>query len=310
MPPDQTSFTFKVDEAQVKALRSLLKEQNFEFREVPYAHFGASRNHLTINVYTSGKLLIQGRGAKEFIEFYIEPFVLGEARLGYEEVHQPEMFEPHIGIDESGKGDFFGPLVIAAVYTDRDTTRALMELGAKDSKRIHSDRMALGLADGIKRVVGGNWSVVAIMPPRYNEMYNSFRNLNRLLAWGHATVLENVLHRVPSCPRALSDKFGGEHLIQRALKEKGRAIELQQRTKAESDMAVAAASILARAEFINRLQRLGEGIGETLFKGASAQVVAQATKIKESKGEEVLAALCKKHFKTFAEICGQSPTLL
>lgn len=260
-------------------------------------------------MYQSGKLLVQGKGAKEFVEFTLEPQVLGEAKLGYDEVHNPEMFEPHLGIDESGKGDFFGPLVIAGAYVDRVTARTLLSLGVKDSKLITSDKKACDMADEIKKILGARWNVVAINPLKYNELYSKFRNLNRLLAWGHATVIENLLEIVPGCPRALSDQFANPALIKNALKELGRGIELQQRTKAESDIAVAAASILARAEFIRRLDKLGEGVKTKLPKGASAQVKAVGRKLGAELGADGLRAVSKAHFKTFNEVLGlPSPT--
>lgn len=285
-------------------LRQILEEQHFEFREVPYAHYGAQKLKLSINAYQSGKLLVQGKGAKEFIEFTLEPLVLGEAKLGYDEVHNPEMFQPHLGIDESGKGDFFGPLVIAGAYVDGDLARTLMQMGVKDSKQITSDKKALDLAEEIKKVLGRRWNVVAINPVKYNELYRKFKNLNSLLAWGHATVIENLLEIVPACPRALSDQFANPVLIQRALKERGKGIVLQQRTKAESDIAVAAASILARGEFLTRLEKLGETVHTPLPKGASAQVKAIGKKIGETLGADGLRAVSKEHFRTFNEVLG------
>ncbi len=302
---DAASFTFKIDAAQAKKLRGLLEAQGFTFREVPYTLYGAQKQKLTVNAYTSGKLLVQGKGAKEFVEFTIEPEIVGEARLGYDEVHNPEMFEPHLGIDESGKGDFFGPLVIAGVFVDGDLPRKLLDLGVKDSKQITSDQKALDLADAIKDLITlDRCNVVVISPEKYNELYIKFGNLNKLLAWGHATVIENLLTRWPKCTRALSDKFAHETLIQRALKERGKLILLQQRTKAESDIAVAAASILARAGFLQRLKYLGEKVGMTLPKGASAQVKAVAREIVKKSGAETLKSVCKFHFKTYQEVVG------
>ena len=264
---DAGSFTFKIDGKQAEKLRGLLEAQNFTFRDVPYTLFGAQKQKLTVNAYTSGKLLVQGRGVKEFIEFTLEPEILGEAKLGYDEVHNPEMFQPHLGIDESGKGDFFGPLVIAGVYVDGDLPRRLLDLGVKDSKLITSDKKAHEMADAIKDCITlDRFNVIVLSPVKYNELYVKFRNLNSLLAWGHATVIENLLMRWPACPRALSDKFAHESLIQRALKEHGKKIILDQRTKAESDVAVAAASILARSAFLDRLRSLGDQAGITLPK--------------------------------------------
>jgi ribonuclease HIII len=297
------SFTFKITGAQVEKLREILVEKGFTFCEVPYTHFGAQKQKLTVNAYTSGKLLIQGRGAKEFVEFTIEPEIVGEAKLGYDEVHNPEMFQPHLGIDESGKGDFFGPLVVAGVFVEGDLPRKLLELGVRDSKQIGSDQKALDLADEIRELVGrARWDMITILPERYNQLYLEFRNLNRLLAWGHAKVIENLLIRHPHCPRALSDKFADERVIQRALQEHGKKIVLQQRTKAESDIAVAAASILARAGFLERLEKLGEKAKTKLPKGASLQVRKAAGEILKTGGEAMLRSVAKTHFKTFREV--------
>jgi ribonuclease HIII len=248
---------------------------------------------------------VQGKGAKEFVEFTIEPEITGQAQLGYDEVHHPEMFQPHLGIDESGKGDFFGPLVIAGVFTEGDLAHRLIELGVKDSKLITSDKKALEMADAIKDLVTlDRFNVVVLTPEKYNDLYAKFGNLNRLLAWGHATVIENLLMRWPKCPRALSDKFAHESLVQRALKDHGKKIVLEQRTKAESDIAVAAASIMARAAFLTRLQYLGDRVGTKLPKGASAQVKAVAREIYAKGGAAALKSVCKFHFKTFTEVVG------
>lgn len=300
---EPSSYTYKITAPQAEQLRGLLQQQQFAFREVPYTLYGAKKGKLNVNAYTSGKLLIQGKGAREFIQFTLEPEVLGEAKLGYEEVHQPEMFQPHLGIDESGKGDFFGPLVIAGAYVDGELARELMDMGVRDSKRITSDPKAESLAEEIDDLLTPRrYHVIAIGPAKYNTLYGKFRNLNRLLAWGHATVIENLLEKVPDCPRALSDQFANPRLIQSALKERGRGIELQQRTKAESDVAVAAASILARARFVSSLRKLGEDLGIKLPKGASAQVKTAAKEILARKGEPALAGVAKQHFKTYGEV--------
>ncbi len=199
-----------------------------------------------------------------------------------------------IGIDESGKGDYFGPLVIAAVFVDATTQGELVLMQVRDSKKI-SDGRILEMAPDIKTICPH--SVIAIGPHKYNELYAKIRNLNRLLAWGHAKALETLLERV-SCERAISDQFGDERLILNALQEKGRKIVLEQRPKAESDMAVAAASILARAEFLLRLKRLSDEVGTTLPKGASPAVELAARMVIKKHGQERLDSVAKLHFKT------------
>ncbi|HEX6727866.1 MAG TPA: ribonuclease HIII [Nitrospira sp.] len=199
-----------------------------------------------------------------------------------------------IGIDESGKGDYFGPLVIAAVFVDATTQGELKLMGVRDSKKL-SDGRILELAPDIKTICPH--SVIAIGPQKYNELYAKIKNLNRLLAWGHAKALETLLERV-TCDRAISDQFGNERLILNVLQEKGRKIVLEQRTKAESDLAVAAASILARAEFLLRLKRLSSQVGTTLPKGASPTVEIAAKMIIKKHGQERLDSVAKLHFKT------------
>lgn len=205
-----------------------------------------------------------------------------------------------IGIDESGKGDYFGPLVIAAVFVDATTQGELALMNVRDSKKI-SDGRILEMAPDIRTICPH--SIIAIGPQRYNELYRKIRNLNRLLAWGHAKALETLLDRV-SCGHAIADQFGDEQLILNALQEKGRTIVLEQRHKAESDLAVAAASILARAEFLLRLKRLSDEIGTALPKGASPAVELAGRMIVKKHGEERLGSVAKLHFKTTQAVLG------
>ena len=298
-----TLYTSPLTIAQAEKLRALLVADGYKFEPKPYTLFYAVKDKLNVAVYEKGpKVVLQGKGTGEFVTFRLEPEVLGEAKLGYEDVHNPEMFAPHFGVDESGKGDFFGPLVIAGCYTDRGITRKLMEAGIQDSKKIGSDKRIRELADIIKTTQGAVHSVVAIGPETYNRLYAKFKNLNRLLAWGHARVIENLLEIRPDCPRALSDQFANPALIKRALFEKGRAIQLDQRTKAESDVAVAAASILAREKFIDSLRAAGRAFQVELPRGASALVKEVGRGLIAKHGQEVLGRVAKTHFKTASEL--------
>jgi ribonuclease HIII len=210
-----------------------------------------------------------------------------------------------IGIDESGKGDYFGPLVIAAVFVDATTQGELKLMDVRDSKKL-SDGRILEMTPDIKTICPH--SVIAIGPQKYNELYAKIKNLNQLLAWGHAKALENLLEQGINCERAISDQFGDERLILNALQEKGRRILLEQRTKAESDLAVAAASILARAEFLLRLKRLSAEVGTTLPKGASPAVGLAAKMIIKKHGRERLGSVAKLHFKTTQSILSDGPS--
>ena len=298
-----TSYTHELTQQQVGKLRALLEESGFEFAPKEWTIFFARKNKLSVAVYEKGpKVLVQGKGFEEFVQFELEPKVLGEAKLGYEEVHSPELFEPHFGVDESGKGDFFGPLVISGVYVDRAIARKLLDSGVVDSKRISSDARIRALADAIRRTSQGLVETVLIGPAKYNELYEKFGNLNRLLGWGHARVIENLLARKPGCPRSLSDQFADARVIKESLMRHGRNIVLEQRPRAESDIAVAAASIIAREGFINWLERKGKELGMRLQRGVSPGVKETAKKLVEMSGPEALREVVKVHFRTAHEI--------
>src|SRR6184192_1599912 len=298
-----TSYTHALTQQQVGKLRVLLEESGFEFAPKEWTIFFAQKNKLSVAVYEKGpKVLVQGKGFEEFVQFELEPKVLGEAKLGYEEVHSPEMFESHFGVDESGKGDFFGPLVISGVYVDRGIARKLLDACVMDSKRISSDARIRALADAIRKTSQGLVETVLIGPAKYNELYEKFGNLNRLLGWGHARVIENLLARKPNCPRSLSDKFADAQVIENALLHHGRKIRIEQRPRAESDVAVAAASILAREAFIDWLERKGKELGVKLGRGVSAEIKSAATAIVEKHGAEMLSQIAKVHFRTAHEV--------
>jgi ribonuclease HIII len=300
---EMNSYTQALTSEQANKLRALLQELGFEFATKEYTLFFAQKNKLSVAVYEKGpKVLIQGKGVEEFVQFELEPEIVGEAIVGYVEVHSPEMFEPHFGIDESGKGDFFGPLVISGAYVDRGIARKLIDVGVQDSKRISSDARIRALAQTIRKSAGGLIDTVLIGPEKYNELYGKFGNLNSLLGWGHARVIENLLAKKPDCSRALSDQFADARVIEQSLLRHGRKIDIEQRTKAESDVAVAAASILAREAFIDWLERRGKALGLRLERGVSASVKETAKKLVEMGGAQTLREVAKVHFRTAHEI--------
>jgi len=217
---------------------------------------------------------------------------------------QPYLFgeeQGRIGTDESGKGDYFGPLVTAGVFLPEGQDVVMQELGVRDSKKI-SDKRVREIAENIK--TGYKHSIVAIGPEKYNDLYSKFRNLNRLLAWAHSRVIENILEEVP-CSLAITDQFGDKAFVLNALMKKGRNIELIQKTHAEEDMAVAAASILARAEFLKRLFFLSKEIGLDLPKGSSSRSDDAGLELVKRDGPQVLNVVAKTHFKITQRILDQ-----
>lgn len=205
---------------------------------------------------------------------------------------------PIIGVDESGKGDFFGPLVIAGVLVAEDQLTALTDLEVRDSKTI-ADGKVIRIAERLNRLCISN--VVVINPEKYNQLYRKIRNLNKLLGWGHARVIENILARHPA-PAAISDKFGAERFIADSLQREGRKINLIQMVRGEAHPAVAAASVMARAEFLRRMALLARTHGVTFPRGASAQVDETGRALVAAKGTAILERVAKLHFKNYKKI--------
>lgn len=305
----KTSFTFKLTPRQQESLQNLLLTGNYRPVVVPHTIVAVEAQDCRVNLYTSGKCLVQGKGAEDFVIFFLEPHVLGGASLGYEKVLNPDAVSSHMGIDESGKGDFFGPLVISAAFVDPDLARVMEAMGVKDCKLL-SDKLVFVIGSKLRQLLGPKrYALISIGPEAYNRLYAKIRNVNRLLAWGHGRAIENLLENIPDCPRAVADQFGAKHVIERALMQKGRGIKLEQRHKAESDIAVAAASILAREGFLRSLQRLSETLGVTVLKGASEQVRAVAEDLVRKQGPLVLLRTAKCHFRTTDQVlaaCGSS----
>jgi ribonuclease HIII len=312
-PVKKNAYTFVLTEEQQETLKTLLSMGNYKRKEVPHTQIAVEAQDCNVNLYKSGKCLVQGKGAEDFVLFFLEPNVLKSATLGYEDILNPERVAPHMGIDESGKGDFFGPLVACAVYVDPDIAHAMQEIGVKDCKLL-TDKAVFFIGKKTRQLLGpGKFSLVSIGPEAYNRLYAKMRNVNSLLAWAHARCIENILEAIPDCPRAVADQFGAERVIKSALMKKGRSIQLEQRHKAESDIAVAAASVLAREAFLRALGKLGERYGIEPHKGASEQVKASAIELVKKEGPEILLKTCKCHFRTTDQVlaaCGSSRAAL
>lgn len=288
-------FSTKITEDKFLKLKDLLLDQGFSLSIPQYTVFQGKKTGITVTLYESGKLTVQGKAKEEFIEFYLEPQILES--IEYTSPEASVDFTPRIGVDEAGKGDFFGALCISAVYADEGSIRLLLEEGIKDSKTL-SDQRAHVLAKKIKQCTV--YETMILKPEKYNELYQKFGNLNRLLAWCHATVID-ALSKKTGCMFATIDQFGDERLVASALARKNEAVELQQQHKGEADIVIAAASILARAAFLDSLERLSAPFGFQLPKGAST-IVKQVAKKIASKDLSLLQTVCKTHFKTYNEV--------
>src|SRR5215469_11046879 len=298
-----TSHTCKLTDEQASALQAALLARDWKLRTVPYARFAYESDKCNVVFYESGKLVVQGKGTQEFVEFVLEPEILKQVKLGYETVLNPDLLLPRFGVDESGKGDFFGPLCIAGVYVNEAVINGWKDKGIRDSKNISSDKKIHELADLIRKTPGCVVDTVTIGNEAYNRLYTRMKSVNAMLAWGHARVIENLMGKRyqmnPVPVRAISDQFAASKtVIEKALMTAGREIELVQRHKAEEDIAVAAASILARDEFVKGIAKLEQQFQMKFPKGASAAVDAAARQFVETRGAAELAKVSKLHFRT------------
>lgn len=296
MNKPQGPFVANVSPELAKKMLADLKQQEFEITTPPYTFFQAKKKGVSCTFYQSGKLTVQGKEMDAFIEFYLEPEIL----KSFEYTHGAKLFDPtgRIGIDESGKGDFFGPLCIAGVYAEGNQIGRLKEIGVRDSKLLSDDAIKV-IADKIRKECVHH--IVKINPAKYNQLIVQFGNLNRLLAWGHATTIETLSEKT-GCKNIVVDQFADESVVLTALKRKQLNLNVTQRHRAEEDTVVAAASILARYAFLDGLAQLEQQFGIKLPKGASKQTIAAGKKFLSSYGREQLNAVGKVHFKTLDSI--------
>lgn len=301
-PTKRTLYVTKLSDDALKTLRKWCERRLWAAHEVAHAQFAYKGDGVNLVAYTSGKLVVQGKKTEDWVTYVLEPEITGTPELGYDDVHHPEWFEPHAGLDESGKGDLFGPLTTACVIADRGMVEAWREAGIQDSKKISSDRAILKLDKLICETRGVVVKRMSFSMAKYNELYGKFgNNLNRLLAWMHARCLEAALNE-RHVPWGMLDQFSKQPMVQRLLRRKD--FELRMQTRAEADPVVAAASIAARAEYVRRMAVLSKDFGEPLLKGASAKVKAQGKAIVQKFGSQRLGDFAKLHFRTSSEILG------
>ncbi|HEX2583266.1 MAG TPA: ribonuclease HIII [Chlamydiales bacterium] len=289
-------FTATIDLKLADKLKEDLTAQEFEFSQPPYTIFSAKKKGVSCTLYESGKITVQGKEMEPFIEFYLEPEILKEFRFSHGE--SLLNLTPRMGMDEAGKGDFFGPLCVAALYADGAGIKQLLEWGVRDSKRF-SDETILKLAGKIRPAYA--YTVIRLFPAKYNELYLKFKNLNRLLGWAHIAALADLSQKT-GCKEAILDQFADPSVVARQLAQKKLAVNLLQKVRGEEDLVVAAASILARAAFLDGIKQLSEEYGIALPKGANGSVKPIAKALIAKLGPEVLPKVAKIHFKTANEL--------
>ncbi len=290
-------FVTKIDPSLAEKIEQDLIEKGFTLTTPPYTIFSAKKTGISVTFYISGKFTVQGKDKEDFILFYLEPEIL--QNLHYSNPKTAIAKSKRIGCDEAGKGDFFGPLCVAAFYYDPAQTDFLLALEVNDSKVLSDSKISL-IAEKLK--ASCEYEVISIFPKKYNELYEKFQNLNILLGWAHVKAMTTLSERV-FCDDVLLDQFVKPPFMNNLLKKSGKnQIKLTERTKAEEDIAVACASILARDAFVKGIDRLSLEYGIKIPKGASKQVLLAGKKFLSLHGKGNLSSVAKVHFKTYNEV--------
>lgn len=293
------TFSAKIEGADPEKIRDFLERLGFTFSETAHAHFSARGDDAHVTLYRSGKIVVQGKGGAGTWEYLgAMGFVGAPAEGGAKKSGPHKSRPPRMGGDECGKGDYFGPLVVATCRVSAEVEEKLVAKGVQDSKRI-GDRKIVELARTVRRIA--DVRVLSLGPAAYNRLQGKMGNVNRMLAWAHARVIEDMLEAHPREKLAIVDQFARPDVLQRALMTRGRKIEVVQEVRAESDPAVAAASIVARDRFLSDLERLSERVGFKLPKGATSVIPAARRAVKEH-GSEILDEIAKVHFRTTQKV--------
>jgi ribonuclease HIII len=316
---ENKTYTIKNEHRQAQARKLLIEagatEQEPGQHQSWRVRLADGASSATITQYASGKCVLQGTApAWDLAATEIAKALEGLGGLDGAAPAKPDPKklpeipnEPHVGTDESGKGDYFGPLVSAAVFVTPEMSARLAAIGVRDSKTL-SDKRVRELAQQIKQLLGRDWKTTPLPPETYNrlqqQMHGEGKSTNSLLAWAHMRSLEDLLERGAEPDFLIVDKFADPSYIEGRLLERTRqrAMPILQFPKAERDMAVAAASILAREGFLIWMERASRELGRELPKGVSEQVLDVARELAANHGREGLARYAKMHFKTTEKV--------
>lgn len=265
--------------------------------------FSKNGETIPINIYHSAKKGIStviGGSPKSNLRPLMQG-ILGKP----DEVSRPEnhLWQKWAGTDESGKGDFFGALVVCGFIVEKPQIAALQKLGVQDSKKL-KDPEIMEIATQLYAAYAKNIEVIILKPSKYNQLYQKFRDrkqkLNEMLAWMHARVIMNLQEK-HEFEGAVVDKFASDKTLTSSLQGMDE-IKLVHKIKAEEDIAVAAASIIARYHFLHSISSLSRRFDIKFAKGASQHVIKAGQEFAERYGKARLEEVAKIHFKTIEKI--------
>lgn len=280
----QVTKSLKINKDEAKKLNSLLTSKGFREGKIPnpYVLWRLEGLNTTVMYYSSGSLVSQG-------EFDVTSLLLEGSSTE---------FKPHLGNDEVGKGDYYGPLVVCSVFVDENVRAKAIELGVADSKKI-SDPKIVKIFEALNESVLYHCEI--LLPERYNEDIRKFKNVAYMLADTHA-----------ECAKSLSEKLGEvkyDCVVDQFSADKGRLskafdgvnVNLVQFHKGESDIAVALASVFARAIFLKEWGKMNEKYSLDFPKGAT-DVINFGKEFVAKYGQQELYNVAKISFRTTSQI--------
>jgi ribonuclease HIII len=300
-------MTLKVSSAKFSDFKAYLETNGYSFEERPYQQFLAKKPDIVINLYTNGKVVFGGTNTieRQRVEEYLGSLGAADVAKHVKEYAPIQVSGTRIGTDEVGKGDYFGPLVIGGVIASEAQARQLKEIGVRDSKSL-SDTTIKDIAVKVRQILRSTqFEVIVIGPLKYNMLHRDMQNVNGILGWGHARAIENLLAKDPACQTAIADQFGDLSYIERALMRQGKKVNLIQTPGGEREISVAAASVLARSEFIDRMREMSETYGMQFPKG-STNVIPTAERFVLKYGDRALLNVAKIHFSITRKIANVS----
>ncbi len=259
-----------------------LKNRHFSFKNLEYAFFKAEKDGISLILYKSGKLLIQGKESEALYNDIRDKFFKMKESTW-------------MGTDEAGKGDYFGPLVVAGVIVQPKDESNLLKIGIKDSKRLSPAKIE-ELAGLIKK--NFLFKVLIIKPEEYNRIYEEKKNLNHILSDAHIKVIKSLSERYP-VNRVVVDKFSKKSGIPEYFKNK---IEIEEVVGGERDVACAASSILARYVFEKEMREMSAKYQFEFPKGAGKKVREALSLFLDRFSKEELGKVAKLHFKLTKEV--------
>ena len=293
-----------LERAKFNEFRARLAALGFSFETRPHQVFLARGDGIVVNLYNTGQVVLGGETDRYApVMAILEQLGIRITQRAASQLPALDFHVTRVGMDEVGKGDYFGPLVVCAALITEPQATALLGIGVRDSKTL-GDTTISNLGVEIRRILSPEQIRIVRLPPvRYNLLFERLRNVNRVLGWAHATALEDVLAFREPCDLAIADQFGDKSYIEDSLKKRGKKVRLIQTPKAEREVAVATASVLARDNLLRARLAMRGDYGEDFPLGAS-NVEDCARRLVRRLGTGVLVATAKIHFKTTERVLG------